>query len=82
MYKMIYTKTLDNVDEITAESWEYQKKEDAIALFKERVSMLLKEILGNEFLNAKISIHGHKALVKIESEHHCFAVVDDMNGAV
>ena len=82
MYKVIYTKTLDNVDDVIAESWEYIEKNDAIALFEERLAKLWKEITNNEFLNAKINIHGHKVLIKIESEHHCIAVVDDMNKEV
>lgn len=79
MHKVIYTKTLDNADDAVAESWEYTDKNDAIALFKERVNKLLQEILSNEFYNAKINIHGHTALIRIESTHYCISVVDDMN---
>ena len=82
MYKMIYTRTLDNADEIIAESWEYQKKEDAIEMFNERVSNLMKTMLNNEFMHVDMNMHKHRALIKVESVHHCFAVVDDMNKAV
>ena len=82
MYKMIYTRTLDHADDIVAESWEYEKKEDAVALFYERLAKVWKEITNNEFLHTEISVYGHKAFVKIQSEHHCFAVVDDMNKVV
>ena len=43
MYKMIYTRTLDHADDIVAESWEYEKKEDAVALFYERLAKVWKE---------------------------------------
>ena len=82
MYKVVYTKTLDNADDIVAESWEYEDKDLAIALFNERMNKLLAEILDNGFFNAKISIHGHRALVQIESTHYCIAVVDDLNKGV
>ena len=82
MYKMIYTRTLDNADEIIAESWEFQKKEDAIVLFNDSVSRLLKETFNNEFVHVDMNMHKHRALIKVESVHHCFAVVDDMNKAV
>lgn len=82
MYKMIYTRTLDSADEIIAESWEYQKKEDAIALFNERVSNLITKMLNNEFMYVNMNMHKHKALIKVESVHHCFAVVDDINKVV
>ena len=82
MYKVVYTKTLDNADDLEAESWEYESKDLALTLFNERVNKLLAEILENEFLRAKISIHGHKALFKIESTHYCIAVVDDLNRGV
>jgi len=78
-HKVIYTKTLSNADDVIAESFEYADKKDAIALFKERVNKLVNEILDNEFLNAKISIHKHVALIKIENTHHCISVVDDWN---
>lgn len=82
MFKVIYTKTLDNADDVVAESWEYDNLDLAITLFNERVKKLLDEILGNEFIKAKISIHKHKAIIKIESTHYCLAVVDDLNKGV
>lgn len=82
MYKVVYTKTLDNANDIVAESWEYEDKDLAIALFNERMNKLLAEILDNGFFNAKISICCHRALVKIESTHYCIAVVDDLNKGV
>lgn len=82
MFKVIYTKTLDNADDVVAESWEYDNVDLAIDLFNERVKKLLDEILGNEFIKSKISIHKHKAIIKMESTHHCLAVVDDLNKGV
>lgn len=82
MFKVIYTKTLENADEVVAESWEYENKDLAINLFNERVNKLIEMILGNEYLNTKISIHKHKALFRIESTHYCIAVVDDLNKGI
>lgn len=82
MFKVIYTKTLDNADDVVAESWEYDNLDLAITLFNERVKKLLDEILGNEFIKSKISIHKHKAIIKMESTHYCLAVVDDLNKGV
>lgn len=82
MFKVIYTKTLENADEVVAESWEYENKDLAINLFNERVNKLIEMILGNEYLNTKISIHKHKALFHIESTHYCIAVVDDLNKGI
>lgn len=79
MYKVIYTKSLDHADDVVAESWEYENYDLAVNLFNERVNRIVKEILDNEFLKAKISIHKHKAIVKVEDTHHCIAIVDDMN---
>ena len=82
MFKVVYTKSLDNADDVIAESWEYENKDLAVLLFKERLHKLFSEILDNEFYNAKISIHGYRALVKLESTHYCLAVVDDLNKGV
>lgn len=82
MYKVIYTKSLDYADDVVAESWEYENYDLALNLFSERVNRIVKEILDNEFLKAKISIHKHKAIAKIEDTHHCIAIVDDMNKGV
>jgi len=82
MFKVIYTKTLDNADDIVAESWEYENLNLAIKLFNERVNKLVAEVLKNEFLKTKISIHRHKALIHIEDCHYCIAVVDDLNKGV
>ena len=82
MFKVVYTKSLDNVDDVVAESWEYENLDLAIQLFNERVNKLVAEVLENEFLKTKISIHRHKALIRIEDSHHCIAVVDDMNKGV
>ena len=82
MFKVIFTKTLENADEVVAESWEYDNKDLAINLFNERVNKLMKEILDNEYYQAKISIHKHKALFHIESTHYCIAVVDDLNKGI
>ena len=82
MYKVVYTKTLDNVDNMVAESWEFEDRDTAILLFNGRVNKLINEILDNEFLKARISINKYKALIKIEDTHHCIAVVDDLNKGI
>ena len=40
------------------------------------------EIKNNSILNCKISIHHYRAFVKIEGEHYCIALVNDMNEIV
>ena len=79
MHKVIYTKSLDNADDIIAESWEYVDKDDAVQLFNEQFTKIINEILDNELLNAKVSIHRHLALIVVENVHHCLSVVDDLN---
>lgn len=82
MFKVVYTKSLDNVDDVVAESWECENLDLAIQLFNERVNKLVAEVLENAFLKAKISIYQHKALIRIEDIHYCIAIVDDMNHGV
>ncbi|MBP5784755.1 MAG: hypothetical protein J6W16_04135 [Methanobrevibacter sp.] len=81
-YKVIYTKSLDNASDVIAESWEYTDKNDAIKLFNDKVNQFVKEILKNQFLKFNCSIVGYKAMIKIESTHHCIAIVDDMNKSI
>ena len=38
---------------------------------------LIDKVLDNEHLDCKMSIIGHKALIKIESTHYCIAVMSD-----
>lgn len=82
MFKVVYTKSLDNADDVVAESYEYENLDLAIQLFNERVNKLVDEVLENEFLKTKISIHRHKALIRIEDSHYCIAIIDDMNKGV
>ena len=77
MYAVIYTKSLDNANEMVAKSYEYESKDDAIKLFNEYVLKVLNEALENEYLNCKMSITQHKALIKIEDTHYCIAVMLD-----
>lgn len=82
MYKVIHTESLENADEMTAESWEYNDKADAFGEFSSLVNQVLSEVLENSILNCKASIHYNKAVIKIEGVHHCIAVVDDKNSIV
>lgn len=82
MYNVVYAKSLEYADDIETRVWEYETLDLAINLFNEQVNKLVAEILENEFLQAKISIHRHKALVRIEGTHYCIAIVDDMNRGV
>lgn len=75
MYKVVYTKSLEYADDIETRVWEYENLDLAIELFNEQVNKLVAEVLENEFLNANISIHRHKALIRIEGTHYCIAVV-------
>ena len=82
MYKVIHTKSLENADEANVESWEYNDKADAFGMFSSLVHQVLSEVLKNSFLNCKASIHHNIAVIKVESVHHCIAVVDDKNSIV
>lgn len=82
MYKVIHTKSLETADEMTAESWEYGDKVDAVNKFSSLVSQVLSTVLENSLLNCKTSIHYNRAVIKIEGVHHCIAVVDDKNSIV
>ena len=82
MYKVIHTESLENADEMTAESWEYIDKADAFDEFSSLVNQVLSEVLENSILNCKASIHYNKAVIRIEGVHHCIAVVDDKNSIV
>lgn len=75
MYKVVYTKSLEYADDIETRVWEYENLDSAVNLFNDQVNKLVAEVLENEFLQAKISIHKHKALIRIESTHYCIAVV-------
>lgn len=77
MYTVIYTKSLENANDMVAKSWEYEKHDDAIALFNEKVNELVNKALSNEFINFKMSMNDHKALIHFESVHHCISVVKD-----
>ena len=75
MYKVVYTKSLEYADDIETRLWEYENLDSAVNLFNDQVNKLVAEVLENEFLQAKISIHKHKALIRIESTHYCIAIV-------
>ena len=82
MYNVVYTKFLENADDIETKVWEYENLNLAIELFNEQVNKLVAKVLENEFLHANISIYRHKALIRIEGTHYCIAIVDDMNKGV
>ena len=82
MYNVVYTKFLENADDIETKVWEYENLNLAIELFNEQVNKLVAEVLENKFLHANISIHRHKALIRIESTHYCIAIVDGINKGV
>ena len=82
MYNVVYTKSLEHADDIETRVWEYENLNLAIELFNEQVNKLVAKVLENEFLHANISIHRHKALIRIEGTHYCIAIVDDMNKGV
>lgn len=75
MYKVIYTKSLDNADEVVAQIFEHKELQDAIESFNENVKYVMKLAFDNEYVNCKVSMHKHKALIKIEDTHYCIAIV-------
>ena len=82
MFNVVYTKSLAHADDIETKVWESENLDLAIELFNEQVNKPVAEVLENEFLHANISIHRHKALIRIEGTHYCIAIVDDMNKGV
>ena len=74
MYNVVYTKSLEHADDIETRVWEYENLDSAVNLFNDQVNKLVAEVLENEFLQAKISIHKHKALIRIESTHYCIDI--------
>ena len=82
MYNVVYTKFIENADDIETKVWEYENLNLAIELFNEQVNKLVAEVLENKFLHANINIHRHKALIRIEGTHYCIAIVDGINKGV
>lgn len=82
MYNVVYTKFIENADDIETKVWEYGNLNLAIELFNEQVNKLVAEVLENKFLHANINIHRHKALIRIEGTHYCIAIVDGINKGV
>lgn len=74
MYKVIYTKSLDNADSIEAHSNVFDTTINATQAFDRLVKSLVDEMLQNSYLDCKMSIHNNKALIKIESTHHCIVI--------
>lgn len=75
MCKVIYTKSCDNADEMKVEEHSFDMLDKAISYFNDTVKSIVDVALNNEFLDVKMSMHKHKALIKIESEHHCVALI-------
>lgn len=77
MYTYIYTKTLDNADGIVVKALDFENEDDAVDCFNDKVKALVEEAFNNKFLQFKMSMHEHKALIQIEGVHHCIAIVKD-----
>ena len=54
----------------------------AISMFNEHVKNMIDSLLSNGYLDVSINIHKYKAIIKEQSIHHVFAVVDDMNRSI
>ena len=77
MYQVVCTKTCDHADDAKVKVFSYSEKNAAIACFNENVNKLLAKCTGNEFLQMKMSMHQHKALIQIEGTHYLIAIVED-----
>ena len=77
MHKVIYTKSLDNASDLIAKSGSYDNITDAQALFKAKVNEIVQSALDNEFFNFKMSMTRYKAVIHIESVHHCIAIEEE-----
>ena len=77
MFQVVCTRTLDNADDVEAKVFDYEKKTDAIACFNEKVKAKIDEAVNNEYLQVKMSMHKHKALIQFEGAHYLIAIVKD-----
>lgn len=74
MISVIYTKSLDNADDIDVRVSQHEDRRSAISEFQKIVNDLVQETLDNEFFKTKISIHNYKALIRIEDVHYVIAI--------
>lgn len=71
MLKVHYLKTLDDADSIVADTHECKTLDEAIGIFNKYVQELVNEMLSNNILNCKMSIHNYRALAKVEGTQYC-----------
>lgn len=74
MYIVIYTKSLDNAEDIEVKCWEFKDPGDAEKMFRDKVNEIVQMLLKNSLLHGKISIFANKALVKVEGTHYTVAI--------
>ena len=77
MFNVIYTMSLDRADEVVAKTWSFENKENAVVQFNEKLLDVINEAIGNEYLQCKVSMHKHKAVIHLMDTHYVIAVVED-----
>ena len=71
MNRVICTTSRDAADDVEDSVEEFEDFNAARAAFDQRIKRLMYEALDNEFLNCTLSMHNHKALMRMEGTHYC-----------
>lgn len=77
MYKVIMTSALDNADDVEANVILCESLQTAIERFNDSIKNILSNALDNEHLDTKMSLHKHKAVIKLESRTYCIAITGE-----
>lgn len=75
MYQVVCTCACDNADDAVVKVLDYTDKDTAVACFNEKLKELIGKAAANEYLQLKMSMHHHKALVQIEGTQYLVALI-------
>lgn len=74
MFHIIYTKSLDNVDELEANTIVCETIDTANELFDRLIKQLIDDAIANELIKLDLSMHGKKALIRVGSTHYVIVI--------
>lgn len=77
MYKVIMTSALDDADDMEANVVLRESLQAAVEQFNDSIKNILSNALRNEHLVTKVSLHKHKAVIKLESRTYCIAIIGE-----